>query len=305
MLLAAPQRYHQPFDYFTCDDALPAPLLKQLCASYDRPLNWQHHTDSFYRAYLCDVSELLDEGFCQALSARMAALVGMPLTSTVRATLQRMEAGQYALPHTDRPLPGYEAVRLVVQLNPGWEDGDGGLLCIHPDEQGAQTARTHPPRWNSAFGFAMGPRSFHSVQPTRAARRTVVLNLWHAANTEALAAWASAQFVGMRFDFGGALGALASEAEPCVPEEDSFRAGCVAHLLLRWGFSEAVACEGYRQGLSPLLAPRGAPAVLLARWVARLQQQDFDAGLWQRLASAMDGAAPDPRLAEGMRLAFP
>lgn len=304
MLLASPRRYHQPFDYFTCDDALPADLLTRLCAGYTRPLDWQHHTDSFYRAYLCDVSDLLTPAFCQDLSARMAALVGMPLTDTVRATLQRMEPGQYALPHTDRPLPGYEAARLVVQLSEDWQPERGGLLCIHPDEQGAQTSRTHPPRWNSAFGFAMGPRSFHSVQPTTAQRRTVVLNLWHAANTEALAAWVAAQFEEMRFDFDGPLGDLAAEWEPRVPEEDSFRAGCVAHLLLRWGYPADVACEGYRAGLAPLTAPGGPPEVLLARWVTRLREQDFDARLWQRLADGL-GTAPDPRLAEGMRLAFP
>ena len=301
MLLQQPQHHSHPFSYFTCADALPEALLERLCGLYAQPLVWQHHTDSFYRAYLSDVSEHLDAGFCASLSARMASLLGMPLTARIRATLQRMEPGQYALPHTDRPLVGYEAARLVVQLNPSWSPSDGGLLGIHPDAQGAQTVVCHAPGWNTAFGFAMGPRSFHSVQEVRSTRRTLVLNFWHAANTEALAAWVAAQLEGMRFDFDGELARLASDAEPRVSEEDSLRAGCVAHLLLRWGFAEAVVCEGYRAGLRDLTGREGEGAVLLARWVARLWLEEFDARLWAKVAPGLMGWE-DARVQEGLEL---
>lgn len=304
MLLASSYLHHEPFAYFTCADALPTTLLNRLDALYGAPLVWQHHTDSFYRAYLCDVSAHLDAGFCKELSARMRVLVGMPLTNAVRATLQRMEPGQYALPHTDRPLVGYEAARLVVQLNRDWRSEDGGQLSIHPDERGKQTVVSYSPRWNTAFGFAMGPRSFHSVRLVTALRRTVVLNFWHAGNTAALATWISAQFNGMRFDFSGTLGQLADHTEPQVPEEDSFRAGCVAYLLLRWGFSEGEACSGYQAGLQPLTGPEGSASVLLARWVARLWRHDFDPTLWQRLAPRFT-TQRDPRLEEGLRITFP
>ncbi|MFT4976101.1 MAG: hypothetical protein ACI8S6_001996 [Myxococcota bacterium] len=303
-LLAEPQRYREPFPYFSCRGALPGEVLTWLEGLFLRELVWQHHKDSFYRAFLSDISELLDDGFRLALAARMRELTGLPLTDKIQATIQRMEPGQYAGPHTDRPLSGYEAARLIVQLNDSWEPDRGGLLSIHPDPQGATTTRQHAPVWNSAVGFVMGPRSYHSVEPARALRRTAVFNFWHTGNTMALSEWVSEQLSGMRFDFDGPLGELASDAETRLPEEDTYRAGGVAHLLQRWGFDSATVAAGYTAGLHPLSGPGGPSEVLFARWVQRLGHEDFDTALWSVLQPSL-GLSGDERLSAGLLLAFP
>ena len=289
----------EPFAFFTAEDALPASLLSTLEALYSADLTWQHHTDSFYRAFLCDVSERIDPAVADALVQRMRHITGLSLTARLQVTIQRLESGQFAGPHTDRPLLGYEVARLIVQLSPDWKPEHGGELHLHRDEQGKQTVLCRPPRLNSAFGFIMGTQSFHSVQPTTRTRRTVVFNFWHTGNTEAIAAWVGQQFDGMRFDLlPESLDALIVEAEHTLSEDDTFRAACIAHLLQRWGLDEDEIAEGYRQGLNTAPGPDSPPAIALAWWAQRLKFALFDARQWAMLERTFQEALADPRLSE-------
>ena len=277
------QAHEHPFAFFTSEEALPEPVLQWLDGLFEQPRAWDLHADSFYRAWLSDVPEL-DADLRRAVIARFSELTGVPLADRVRLTVQRMEPGQYALPHTDRPLLGYEGARLVVHLNPGWRAEDGGALRIHSDAEGLQTHHERLPERNGAFGFVMGPNSWHSVQTMTRTRRAAVFNLFHAANTPELAQRVRQELEGLHFaDLPASLDALIDQAEQERPLEDSHRAGTVAWLLQKWGAHELVV-PGYRAALEPLDADCTDQGVLLrARWFERLANEDFDAALWAAL----------------------
>ena len=303
-LLPSVTHHDTPFRFFTADDALPPVVLDALNALYDAELVWDLHADSFYRAWMCEVGHMIDPVLRTTIARRMAALTGLPLVADLKATVQRMEVGQYALPHTDRPLVGYEAARLIVQLTPGWQPEHRGELLIHPDPDGREVALRRPPRLNSAFGMVMSPQSVHSVRPTARQRRTAVFNLWHVGNTEAVATWVKEQLGGLRFNaLPRALGPIIDEAESTLPEDATFRAGMVASLLQRWGYPEAVVRSGYQAALNPLTRPEGEPSILFARWVQRLGHVDFDSDLWAALAPTFSDRPVTMRI--GPEPAFP
>ncbi len=296
-VLPTVQHSTEPFPHFTASAVLPEALLADLAALFAAPITWDLHQDAFYRAWLSDVSDRVEPAMQAALIARMRSITGLALTDKLQVTVQRMEPGQYAGPHTDRPLVGYEVARLIVQLRPGWKPGDGGVLHLHSDETGTQTVARRPPHYNTGFGFVMGPRSFHSVQPTTVTRRTAVFNFWHVGNTELLAKQIRTMIAAIRFDqLPAALDELIIAAEQHHPEEASFRAGCIAALLQQWGYSEAVLAAGYRAGLDSEMCEDSTDPVRLAAWVQWLQHERFDVTRWSALTPVLSRARRDPRL---------
>lgn len=306
-MLGQIEHHSTPFAFFTSDQALSPALLNPLLSLFSEELEWEAH-DTFYKAFLCEITDRLPRTACDTLIQRMAELTDLPLTQDLRVTIQRMVPGQFAGPHTDRPLLGYEAVRLIVQLNAHWQSGHGGELNLHPDEQGTVTALSRPPVLNSAFGFVMGPDSFHSVRPTTQTRRTAVFNFWHKGNTPELCTWIKAQFKDMRFDtLPEALNPRAIQAEAEHPEVDSFRAGAMAHLLQKWHFDSAWVCQGYEAGLDPNFRVDEALPLALARWLVRLEFDTFSVQDWRGLNDEIAHSEwrLDSRLAPTLAIAFP
>jgi hypothetical protein len=206
---------------------------------------------------------------------------------------------------------GFESARLVVQLNRHWRPGDGGVLQVHDDEVGSRVLASQPPRFNSAFGFALHPGSYHSVTVTTKPRRTLVFNFWHLGNSPALAGAVQALFARMQFgELPGLLDQDRIQAEATLPEEQTYLALVVATALQRWGLPEAVILAGYRAALgAPVPAdPAAATVVALAQWAAWLQVEGFDLGQWQRLSLVLAESRQTPvapPLAAFGRIAFP
>lgn len=253
-----------PFAHVRCKQAFDAGFCQQLADRFDAPgLEWTEHR-TFYEAAIADITA--DIEVPAGLVARVSELTGAPLTSTVQVTAQRMVEGQFAAPHTDRPLLGYESVRLVLQLNPSWSPGDGGELVLGDERI--------PPTWNSAFLFVLHPGSEHAIERVMATRRTVVFHFWHAANTPALEAAVHELFDGLSF---ANLGAFDSEG---MTEEESHEAGCIAWCCRRWGREDE-------------------RARALARYLTRLRRDAFDpTGLPQAPGTGLPIerlAFPDPR----------
>jgi hypothetical protein len=292
MVLSHVQVYSEPYPFFTSDAALDEPSLAWLLARFEEKRHWIEH-DSFYKAWMSDVRRPLNAGLQAALVGRMRALTATPLTQRVTLTVQRMEWGQYARPHTDRPLVGYETARLVVHLNPDWTEDDGGVLVIHADQAGQDPRLRRLPLHNRAFGFSMGPASWHEVEVMHRTRKTAVFHFWHPGNSPELAAWVAEQHRGMRFDVPETA-EVAAEAEVHHPEEVTFRAGGIAWLLHRWGYSPSVVVQGYREGL---LGSPSSEVVRYASWVHRLAHEDFDTAAWSKLH--FSGPLP------GLELTFP
>ncbi len=283
-LIPKPRRYDRPFPYLVDRAALPSEVCAYLRALFDFELDWALH-QYFYEAWLAVVTDLVPSTLAQDLIGRVSTLVGEPLLDQLHVTIQRMEPGQFAGVHTDAPLAGYEAVRLVVQLNEDWQPEHGGVLQIHGHEAGETVVRDHSPTYGSGFVFVLHPTSLHAVTQVRKTRRTVVFNFFHVGNPPELEARIQALFDGMHVSkLPSALDALASEAEAVESEDDTYRATCVAWVLHRLGASPEVVCAGYQAGLQSLSPSSSTDSTVCeARWATRMRLEGFDAALWHAL----------------------
>jgi len=309
-MLEKPRHLDAPFCLFTLEGALSEARLVALEALFDAEPAWVRHEDHFYECFIAEVTDALDRRWLQALARRMAEHTGLDLVDAVQVTIQRMTPGDHADPHTDRPLLGYEAARLVLQLDAQWEPVDGGLFRAF---DGDAPILARAPSRNQAVGFALTSRSLHEVTPTARIRRSVVFNFWHAGNSAAVEALVRGLFVGM--DFGSlpeAVWRRAEQAEVTHSEEATHRASAVSIALLAWGYSPQETAEGYTLALEAPSTPTMSPdqeiviAVALAGWLHRLYTEDFDIERWTALRQRLLAHEPGqhPRLLAPWTAAF-
>ena len=283
------------------------------CAVLERTFlqdgDWQDRDGAFYQCSLRDVTDEIPATFRAEIIDRMREITGLPLVDRVVVTAQRMMPGQCIGVHSDRPLLGYEIVRLVVQLNDHWQPDHGGILELFAASTGEAVLRINP-GYNEAFGFLLHVDSHHGVTEVTQPRLSIVFNFWHAANTPELAAHLQALFSNSHFsELPAALNAVASAAEASLPEDTTFRASTAALALQRWGYDDATVVSGYLHsaGLSnpDVLAPETHAAIRLADWVARLHRDSFDLTQWAILRSELADFERSSRLIPTWRLCLP
>ena len=309
-MLSNPIHQRLPYPYFTTEEAFGATDCTRLEGLFAQDLPWREHGGSFYEVRNCDLTDRVDPALREALVDRVQTLTGLEMDTRVAVTAQAMGPGQQIGVHSDRPLVGYEAVRLVVQCNHDWHPGDGGILQVHDDAGGTRICASLAPRFNSAFGFVMHPDSYHSVTRTTRPRHTLVFNFWHVGNSPALAAQVKALFSDMQFaKLPRALDPVCLEAEASLPEDQTYLALVVASALRLWGLPEQTILGGYLAVVRPCLAPATSAeaglAIALARWAASLHLEGFDVARWQELAPMAAQSADLPRLEAFRKLAFP
>lgn len=314
MLLLSDAAVRQaPFPYAVCARACAEDVLTALDAVCDGTVDWARHDDSFYACWLAVVSDRLPSALIDALRQRVESLLDLDLAPGAHVTVQRMEPGDHALPHTDRPQVGEEVARVVLHLNHAWSDADGGALEVLGGADGPVAERLYPAR-GAAFVFTMCPASHHAVCPTARPRRSVVFNFWHVGNTPDVARLVADLFAGARLDqLPRALDAQVTEAESRLPDDVTHRAGLVALALARWGYAPSVQAQGYAAALvAPV--PRAVPgedeedlAIVLACWLTHLRLDPFEVPAWRALAQALAPIDParTPTLADAWRACFP
>ena len=308
-MLAHPQHHHAPFPYFV---ALPAFSADQ-CASLNKVFlndgDWQHRDGAFYRCALRDVTAEISADFLDEVTNRMREITGLPLVERILVTAQIMTPGQVIGIHSDRPLLGYESVRLVVQLNPNWQAEHGGVLQLFASPEGEVVAEVNPV-FNAAFGFVLNANSYHAVTQVLRPRHSLVFNFWHAANTAELAAHVQALFTNLHFsELPASLNPVITVAEEALPEETTLLAGTTAIALQRWGYDDATIMAGYQYSTGlPTQEIKGSEtwaATRLADWVAHLHRESFDLERWGKLRNELEGTEVFTRLMPTWRLCLP
>jgi len=276
-------QYSSPFQFFTCDEALPNERINQLIALFDNVQSWEVH-DSFYKASIADVTAHINPCFLHSLTDKIASITGAELSGHVEVKIQKMTKGQFARVHTDRPLLGFESVRLVVQLNKGWSmERDGGALMVHTNNTEESVTMRLSPTKNRCFGFVMTPAAHHSVQVTNRERRSAVFYFWHVGNTIEISEWVRRQLAEMSFaDLPGYLSKEISTAEENEGEDVTFRAATVAWLLNKWECDEHTVTDGYRSALGIQTTPLSNEA-LIAIWVYTISNESFDISKWRSI----------------------
>ena len=167
-----------PVPHLAIEDCLDANLASALLDWFEGDAPWMLARRDFYEQYefaLADVSHpaafrLTDPTALDDLSAKMAALFTARFTAAPRIVAHRLVPGQRIDIHNDS-LPGGETHRLLVQVNRGMTDEDGGLLMLFDSARASDVAKLLRPVHRSALAFAISDQSYHAVSKMHSGER--------------------------------------------------------------------------------------------------------------------------------------
>jgi hypothetical protein len=243
--LRAFERHTEPYPFLVSGEALDPALADNVLAWLESGVEWRLHEGGFYEQWECvllravappSCARLLSRDALAGLTRRIGDAFGADLSDRLTVIAHKLLRGQAIGVHNDDPDPGFETHRLVVQLNRRTEQDAGGELRVHFSNRQDDVALSLAPVHNSAFGFAMSPKSFHSVAPMQDwARYTIVFSFWtKAAHAEAIRLAAAAS---------GQVGAVEMAAK--LSAEERGRLGQLTGLLQSLGAGSKGHSDGH------------------------------------------------------------
>lgn len=178
-----------PFAHSTHIAPLPADLCDAALAWMETAAPWRLRVASFYEQWElhldsqllpAELQPLLASDTVEALQRLMLApIVEVPIKLT-EATAHKLVSGQTIRIHNDHR-PRGETYRLLVQLNRGWADEQGGLLLLFGSAAVDDVRRILRPIHRSAMAFAISPESFHAVSTIQRGERYTLVYSFQAA----------------------------------------------------------------------------------------------------------------------------
>ncbi len=180
----------EPFSHTLATAVLPLELCAAALDWMERDAPWKLCIASFYEQWELHLEAYTLPPELKPLCARptvdylVKTMIG-PLKpgriELTEITAHKLLAGQTIRVHNDF-LDGQETYRLLVQLNRGWHDEQGGMLMLFSSASPDDVRRIIRPLHGSAFAFRITPQSFHAVSTIRSGKRfTLVYSFREAA----------------------------------------------------------------------------------------------------------------------------
>lgn len=179
-----------PFAHATHAAPLPADLCEAALTWMETEAPWRLRVASFYEqwelhldagALPTDLQPLLAVETVDAIKRLLLApIAGAPLRLT-EVTAHKLLLGQTIRVHNDHR-PRGETHRLLVQLNRGWDDEQGGLLLLFGSAAADDVRRILRPTHRSAMAFEISPQSFHAVSTIQRGERYTLVYSFQAAH---------------------------------------------------------------------------------------------------------------------------
>jgi Rps23 Pro-64 3,4-dihydroxylase Tpa1-like proline 4-hydroxylase len=142
-----------------------APWRLQIASFYEQ---WELHLAP--GVLPASLSPLLATETIDHLRTLMLAPLAARRVTLTDVTAHKLIPGQTIRIHNDYLADG-ETHRLLVQLNRGWEDAQGGLLMLFNSACPEDVRRILRPVHRSSVAFPISPRSFHAVSKIRCGER--------------------------------------------------------------------------------------------------------------------------------------
>jgi len=178
-----------PFPHFALRGALGEIDSVALLEWLERDAPWQLKIAEFYQQYefsLLDVElpPLLEPLFrherVTVLKSCVERLFDAELAPRHDITVHKLVPGQRIRIHNDF-IPGRESHRILVQLNRGWADANGGVLLLFGSDDANDVRKAFRPLHDSCVAFEISPRSHHAVTPVEHGERfTLVYSFYRA-----------------------------------------------------------------------------------------------------------------------------
>jgi Rps23 Pro-64 3,4-dihydroxylase Tpa1-like proline 4-hydroxylase len=177
----------QPFPCFTVAEVLSEETEQTILKWFELHAPWRLAVMDFYEQYEFDFKDvtlpknlehLVSECTLNRLRENVGALLGASLKAQIDITAHKLNRAQKIRIHNDAR-PDGETHRLLVQLNRGWNDSNGGLLMLFRGPEVEMLDDIIPPTSRSAFGFEISNASYHAVsQVHHGDRYTLVFSFY-------------------------------------------------------------------------------------------------------------------------------
>jgi hypothetical protein len=169
-----------PIAGMLCEAALEwmeatAPWRLRIASFYEQ---WEHHLE--FDKLPAVLKPLLAPGTVEHLIRLMFRPLGAANLPLTEATAHKLLPGQTIRVHNDYLADG-ETHRLLIQLNRGWADDQGGLLMLFGSSSPEDVQRILRPTHQSAMAFGISPESLHAVSTIKAGERYTLVYSFRAA----------------------------------------------------------------------------------------------------------------------------
>lgn len=187
---ASVESFSKPFDYFASPQALRYDLSIRLLDWLETEAPWKLVETDFYEQYefsLWDINvpaPLLvfrEPAFLSALKTKVEDLFKVELGNDIDVAAHKLIPGQRIRIHNDF-ISGEKTCRLLIQLNRGCKDEDGGLLLLFNSSKSADIHKVFRPIHNSAIGFVVSPKSNHAVSLIHGGERFTLVYSFYGKN---------------------------------------------------------------------------------------------------------------------------
>jgi Rps23 Pro-64 3,4-dihydroxylase Tpa1-like proline 4-hydroxylase len=171
----------------------PSPLADGVCeaalAWMETTAPWRLRIASFYEQWELhleardlppDLRPLLAPDTVEHLTRLMFQPLGVRGLQLTEVTAHKLLPGQTIRVHNDYLSDG-ETHRLLIQLNRGWADEQGGLLMLFGSAAPDDVQRVLRPTHRSAMSFGICPQSFHAVSTIQSGERYTLVYSFRAA----------------------------------------------------------------------------------------------------------------------------
>jgi Rps23 Pro-64 3,4-dihydroxylase Tpa1-like proline 4-hydroxylase len=188
--LSSVETFSSPFKFFASPVALRDDLSTRLLDWFETDAPWRLVETDFYEQYefsLWDVNVppqlliLLEPNFLGELKKRIGDLFVADLSDDVDVAAHKLVPGQRIRLHNDF-ISGERTYRLLIQLNRGCKDEDGGSLFLFNSSDPADIHRAFRPIHNSAIGFVVSPTSHHAVSAIHSGQRFTLVYSFYGKN---------------------------------------------------------------------------------------------------------------------------
>lgn len=169
--LSACEAESVPFPHFYCSSVLKNGVENQLYEWFEHTDEWNLTEEDFYTQYEFRLFEsnlpenlqcLIGSDTINTIQIALKKKFGIKSLETVSIVAHKLVRGHKIGVHNDY-INNEETHRLVIQINPHWNEANGGFLMLFNSTRAEDVSKIIQPINNSAFGFEISNKSYHAV----------------------------------------------------------------------------------------------------------------------------------------------
>lgn len=177
----------KPFPYFSLSEALTPAASLEVLRWLEEEAPWKLRIAEFYEQYEfsffdvvlpTQIEQIFGSTPLNNLRKQIEQSFSVKLAEKIDITAHKLVGGQKIRVHNDF-IPGQESHRVLIQLNRGWTQDNGGVLMFFNSDDARDIHSAFLPAHNTSVAFEISSRSFHAVSTILSRDRyTLVLSFY-------------------------------------------------------------------------------------------------------------------------------